>query len=381
MHKSHNSHSFHNSHKFHNSHNSRNLIVAVILLLSIILIFGFILKGNFAHKQAHSETIFAMDTSITLTAYGKNAKEAISEAQQEIFRLDNLLSVTSEKSEIRKINNTSRNTSNNTSNTATDSSIGFCTFQVSYDTIQLLHSADQISHSTKGLFDITICPIMELWGFRSHEYKIPTKKQLEVLLKKVDYRNIVLEDNNVTLPADVKIDLGGIAKGYASDNVIDIFKKHGVSSGIITLGGNVQTLGLHPEGRPWNVAIADPLNPDSTFATMELENCAAVTSGGYQRFFVENGIKYHHIIDPRTGFPANSGLISVTIVSPDGTLADGLSTSLFIMGLEEASEYWKANNESFEAVLVTEDGSTYVTEGLADSFILSDGKEPNIIKK
>lgn len=361
-------------------------MLAAFLVLAVILAIGGFLNSDDPAGEQHTENIFAMDTAMTLTAYGENAEEALSEAQKEIFRLDALLSISGQNSEVAEINNVSVSYSDEASGKAKQDSLPddalevSRTCDVSDDTTAVLRRAAEVSESTGGLFDITISQIMDLWGFRSDKYKVPDAQELAALLAEVDYRKVELGEDTVTLPVDIKIDLGGIAKGFAADRVMEIFKKHGVTSGIITLGGNVQALGQHPEGRPWNVAIADPYEPDKTFASIQIEDCAAVTSGGYQRYFVENGVTYHHIIDPRTGYPADSGLVSVTIVSPDGTLADGLSTSLFIMGLENASEYWRQHSNQFEAVFVTADETTYVTGGLESRFEMADGSAPQIIK-
>ncbi|MBR5229126.1 MAG: FAD:protein FMN transferase [Firmicutes bacterium] len=355
---------------------ARLFVGVAFLILSIVLIVGYSLNDD--SMESHTSNIFAMDTTMTLTAYGENAEKAVSLAQKEIFRLDALLSISGQNSEIAKLNEISvsyinssndsdsavNSTDNQTeiSDTLPDAALNATrSLDVSDDTITLLGRAREVSESTGGLFDITISQVMDLWGFRSDAHQVPSPDTLAALVAEIDYTKVQTAGNTVTLPVDTKVDLGGIAKGFASDRVMEIFREAGVTSGIITLGGNVQALGQHPEGRPWNVAIADPFDPNSTFATIKIEDCAAVTSGGYQRNFTENGVTYHHIIDPRTGYPADSGIVSVTIVSPDGTLADGLSTALFIMGLDDASAYWRANSDRFEAVLVTADGTTYVT--------------------
>ena len=165
----------------------------------------------------------------------------------------------------------------------------------------------------------------------------------------------------------MKIDLGGIAKGYTSSKVMDIFKENGISSAVISLGGNVQTLNGKPDGSDWRVAVENPADTGSYIGVLSIKDKAVITSGGYERYFKQDGKTYHHIIDPATGYPADSGLISVTIVSDDGTLADGLSTSLFIMGEEKAAQFWKENSKEFETIMETADGKLYVTEGIADS--------------
>ena len=160
---------------------------------------------------------------------------------------------------------------------------------------------------------------------------------------------------------------------------MDVFAENGVKSGIISLGGNVQALGLKPDGSRWRVGIQNPDNEEDTFAMVQIENEAVITSGGYQRYFDQNGTRYHHIIDPRTGYPADSGIFSSTIVSKDGTLSDCLSTSLFIMGLDEASDFWRKNQDKFDAILMTSDHQVYVTKGIADRFSRTDGGDFSVI--
>ena len=177
----------------------------------------------------------------------------------------------------------------------------------------------------------------------------------------------------------MKIDLGGIAKGYTSSKVMDIFKENGISSAVISLGGNVQTLNGKPDGSDWRVAVENPADTGSYIGVLSIKDKVVITSGGYERYFKQDGKTYHHIIDPATGYPANNGLTSVTIVSDDGTLADGLSTSLFIMGPEKAQKYWKEHSDEFDTILVKDDGSILVSEGLAEYF--TSESDFTIIKK
>ena len=222
---------------------------------------------------------------------------------------------------------------------------------------------------------------MEAWGFTTQNFRIPSEEELEELLSHVDYKQVDLENSAVTIPEDVRLDLGGIAKGFTSSRVMDIFRKNGVTSGIISLGGNVQALGHKPDGNMWRVGIQDPHDLNSTFAVVEVADQAVITSGGYQRYFEENGQTYHHIIDPRTGYPAENGLISVTIISADGTLADALSTSLFIMGPEEASSFWKKHRDTFDAIMMKDDGTVMVTAGLADHCSVTTGGNVEVIQE
>lgn len=340
----------------------RIFILILILILIMSALCGCADKnGLSADTPKESSELFAMDTVMNLTAYGNNAKQAIDAASDEISRLDGIFSISSNIGDIKAVNDTGSGS-------------------VSDDTAALINRALEISKDTDGLFDCTIAPVMEAWGFTTKNYRIPEAAELETLLASVDYTQINLNGSTLSLPENMQIDLGAIAKGFTSNRIMEIFSENNVSSGIISLGGNIQALGSKPDGSPWRIAIQDPENTDDTFAILSIENKAVITSGGYQRYFEKDGKKYHHIIDPRTGYPADSGLISVTIVSSDGTLADALSTALFIMGKEQASDYWKEHKSDFDAVFMTENGNVYITQGLEDSFEMSDGSMPEIIK-
>lgn len=222
---------------------------------------------------------------------------------------------------------------------------------------------------------------MDAWGFTTQNYRIPSDEELKGLLENVNASKIQYDkaSKKVTLPAGVKIDFGGIAKGYTSSRIMDIYKKCGVTSGMVSLGGNVQLLGAKPDGSFWRVAVQSPDDTNDYLGVLEAEDKAVITSGGYERYFEENGKIYHHIIDPATGYPAENGLKSVTIVSDDGTLADGLSTSLFIMGKDKACDFWKEHSDKFDMILMTDDNELYVSEGIADVF--SSDLTTNIVKK
>ncbi len=316
---------------------------------------------SISSDESRSLELYAMDTVMNLTAYGSNAQKALEEASKEIQRLDRLLSISSDSGEILPINETKQGT-------------------VSADTKKLLERSLELSQMTDGLFDCTIEPVMEAWGFTTKNYRIPSADELHTLLGAVDYHQVNIENSVVSLPEAVSLDLGGIAKGFTSSRVMDIFRENGVSSGIISLGGNVQALGHKPDGSLWRVGIQDPKDQNSMFAVVEVADQAVITSGGYQRYFEENGTRYHHIIDPRTGYPADSGLTSVTIISDDGTLADALSTSLFIMGPEKASQFWKAHQSEFDAVMMKEDGTVIVTAGLADHCRITTGGNVEVVQ-
>ena len=496
-----------------------------------------------------SMDVFAMDTYMTLLAYGENAEEAILAAAAEIHRLDDLLSTGNPESEISKLNAAGGGT-------------------ISADVEALIARAKEIHTETGGLFDISIYPVMRLWGFPTQEYRVPDKTEIEETLKLVDAAQITVTEvpaagqaqtaapsegtapaaegtepaaapaADAAAPADapaeesapaaeqgapaetapaadgsaeqaaeatgeveapaaveaqaaapqrvyvqvsaaenaeaapsaentdsaagevaqaaaeganaavetgpaetapaeenpaadaaapaadaaapasdaaapasdaaapaadaaapaaenaaeaqteapvetetkvsfgitgMEIDLGGIAKGYTSSRVMDIFREHGVKHGLVSLGGNVQAIGTKKNGKPWRVAIQNPESEMEYLGVLNIEDKCVITSGGYERFFEKDGVHYHHIIDPRTGYPADSGLISATIISEDGALADGLSTSLFIMGKDEAEKYWREHADDFDYILEDKDGTLYVTEG-ADEILTTDNR-------
>lgn len=301
--------------------------------------------------QPVSQEIFAMDTYMTVTAYGDNAQKGVTDAVAEIQRLDNLLSIGKEDSEISKLNKSG------------------CA-ALSDDTAVMVTKALDLYKSTGGAFDITVLPLMELWGFTTQEYYVPTEDEIQSTLQRVGADKLIWDESTKTLTLGDKqeIDLGGIAKGFTSSRIMEIFKKDGVTCGMVSLGGNVHLLGTKQDGSAWRVGIQDPNNTDDMLGVLEANDCAVITSGAYERNFEKDGVTYHHIVDPATGKPSNSGLTSVTIVSKDGTLADGLSTSLFVMGKDKAIAYWKQHADEFDTILVDKDRNVYITEGIAGNF-------------
>lgn len=309
--------------------------------------------GDIKEETAEAQKdLFAMDTYMTLQAYGENAQEAVDRAAEEIVRLDDLLSTGNSGSEIALLNQNGSGI-------------------LSEDAGYLVERAMELYEETDKVFDIAVYPVMEAWGFTTQEYRVPEEEELKDLLSLTDVSKIVYdpETREISFGKEgMKIDLGGIAKGYTSSRIMDIYRECGIESGLVNLGGNVQALGIKTDGSKWRIAIQSPEGEEDYLGILEIQDQAVITSGGYERYFEQDGVSYHHIIDPATGYPAQSGLVSVTIVSADGTLADGLSTSLFIMGKDKAISYWREHSESFDFIIETEEGMLYVTEGAADSF-------------
>ena len=296
-------------------------------------------------------TFFAMDTMMDFTIYGESG--LINQSESLIASLESLVSVTDANSELYAINQTGS---------------GMLTEEAS----SLMKQALEICRRTDGALDLSIYPIVRAWGFTTGSYQMPDEAEIQALLPLVDYRKIQYDaaTGTVTLPEGMEIDLGSVAKGYAGQLAAQMLREHGVQSALLNLGGNVQTVGTKPDGSPWQIGIKDPQGEDAMMV-LSVEDQAVVTSGGYERYFEQDGQTYWHIMDPSTGHPADSGLISVTIVGDEGVVCDGLSTALFVMGLEKAADLW-AQSGDFEAVFVTASGEVYITEGLRDRFALTE---------
>ena len=334
----------------------------IAVLIAVICYSGILCSCTQSALHPHSSQIYALDTVIDLTAYGENAQQAINAATEEIYRLEKLLSVTDENSDIYKLNNASGKE-----------------LTLNPDTCRIIELAKNASAQTQGKFDPTIYPVLKLWGFTEDEYSVPAKAEIASAMKSVDYKNITLGiDHTVSLQNGAQIDLGGIAKGYIADKAANAMKAAGCTSGLISLGGNVRTIGEKADGTAWNIGIKEP-DGNSYFATVTLqEDRSVITSGAYQRNFTKDGVTYHHIIDPKTGKPADSEALSVTIIGKDGALCDALSTALYIGGTEFAE---KVRNSEFEYVILAHDGVIYASSSLKGKISLSNSSYTNIIYK
>ena len=302
-------------------------------------------------------SFFAMDTYMQLKAYGEEADAAVAAMQDEIMYLDGLFTHTGTESDVTRING----------NAGT-------AVPVAEDMMKILRRTGEMSALTGGVLDITVHPIVAGYGFPTGDYHVLSPDERAELLAYVDYKSVLLNETAGTAQlerAGMAISLGAVAKGYASNRAAEICGDMGITSALIALGGNIHALGAKPDGSLWRVAVQDPFSDADYAGVLAVEDCAVITSGGYQRYFdiEENGetVRYHHIIDPSSGLPAKSGLESVTIITRDGVLGEALSTALFVMGLDGASEFWRETG-GFEAVFITDSGEAHITAGLAKSY-------------
>ena len=344
-------------------------MAAVGLILGFCLLTGcakfFPAEKQETSVQPTSDTreIFAMDTVMTVTAYGDRSEEAVQAAEEEIKRLDALFSVGNASGDIARLNENA-------------------SAVVSGETCELINRSKELYNSTGGALNIAVYPLMEAWGFTSGEYRVPEQKEIDAMLTCMDVDEISCDENTgeVILPEGMGIDLGAIAKGYTSARLMDVFVSYDIASAIVSLGGNVQALGNKPDGTKWRVAVEDPFSEegDSYAGILEITDQAVITSGAYERYFEQDGKRYHHIIDPATGYPAENGLASVTVVSQDGALADALSTALFVMGKDKALAYWKEHADEFNVILIEDNKDMTITEGLQDCF---SSQNPFLVEK
>lgn len=317
-------------------------------------------NASSSKEATATSDFFAMDTYMTITANGTDAQAAVNAAQTEIYRLENELSRNLSATEISKINAKS----------------GQGPVTVSKETFDIISDAVIFSEKTAGAFDITIAPIMDIWGFNNGNFRVPTASEIQAALPLVNWKQIKLDAANLTveLPvAGMALDLGGIAKGYASDKVQEVMHGYNITSALISLGGNVAVFGNKADGSLWKIAITDPQAIDSYIGILKATDVSVITSGGYERNFTKNGKTYIHIMDPATGSPVQTDLLSVSIVSTSGVQGDCLSTALFVMGKDKAIAYWQAHKD-FGCILVTTSGAVYASSDLANTFMLTNAK-------
>ena len=346
--------------------------------LSLLICALLLLPGCEKRPEPVEFTTFAMDTVMNFTLYGDEEECAAARSMigMALSDYEASLSATREGSDVDRVNRANGQ-------------------PVELSCPELLVWALELCALTGGALDITSYPAVKAWGFTTGEHRVPSDGELEELAAKIDYTAVELglesqsvptgsdgepdwsgsvKQDTVTLPAGMELDLGAVAKGYVGDVLAG---QIGLTSALLDLGqSTILAVGAKPDGKPWRIGVVDPAQPGRYFAVVELEDMAMGASGGYQRYFEEDGVVYWHILDPDTAAPARSGLSSVTVISPSALLCDGLSTALFVMGLEEGAQFWRDHPElAFEAVFVTEAGEVFRTAGLEGRFSLAEGYE------
>lgn len=300
------------------------------------------------------KTFFALGTVNSIRLFNCDNTEIIEKAVQRVYEIDDIMSAFKSDSDISKI---SRNA-------------GGALQKVHKETFELIKKAVEFGKLSNGTFDITMRPLIELWGINKKDNFIPSEFEIQEALKLVNYQDIILDEKNHSVALNnfgQALDLGGIAKGYAADEVKRILLENGIESALINLGGNVVTIGKKQDGQEWKVGIQNPQAPTGEYlGVLTATNKTIVTSGCNERFFIKDGITYHHILDPRTGSPAQSDLLSVTAVCSCSADADAITTALFILGPEKCTDI--LNKLKVETIFITKDMSIIVSNGLLDNF-------------
>lgn len=306
--------------------------------------------GTVPATRRESVVGYQLDTVITLSGYCD--RSILEEGLAECARYERLLSRTIEGSDVWRINHAEG-----------------APVEVDPVTAEVIRTGLEISEITEGAFDITIGPAVVLWNFRDPDSPLPSAKALEEAAGRISWRRVELNGNTVRLPAGMMMDLGGIAKGYIADAVCAFLRGKGVESAILSFGGNIITIGGKPDGSPWTVGIQDIDRPTGNIMlAVESRDSSTVTSGTYERCFERDGVRYHHLLDPASGWPVQNGLASVTILTSSSARADALSTAVFILGEEKGLALIDALQNT-EAVLIRED-RTIVPSAGAGSLIL-----------
>ena len=341
----------------------RNIYISTMAVMCSLFV-GTVPVMADSDVQKYTNTDFAMDTVVSETLYttGQDINAAIGEKLREVE--SGLLSWTEEDSQIAEIN-------------AADGK----TVEVSDELAGYLSQICQLAEDSNGAFDPTLGQVIRLWDIEGDDPHVPDQKDLDALLKNVSYKNIVLDGNKVTLKNGATLDLGAAGKGIGCDVTAAYLKEQkDVSGMILNLGGSsVMAYGKKPDGSPWKVAVTDPRDTEGDYlGAITIKGGEFLsTSGDYEKFFMEDGKRYHHILDPSNGYPVWNGLTSVTVVCDNGLLADGLSTACFVLGIEDAQKLLKKYNA--DAAFVDEDKNVYLTSGMKDRFELM--KNTYTIKK
>lgn len=342
-------------------HRKRTLQAGSALLLFLLLIVLIFLKQQTdpnASAQSDgstdapiSDTAFKLNTVVTVTLYDSSDQNLLAEAISLCDKYENLFSRTLPSSELYQLNHGLLPQEN-----------GF--FCISPEMTELLTAALSYCEKSGGAFDITIGPVSALWDFTSEEKRIPSDDELLAALPLVDYRNVIVKENRVRfLQEGMQLDLGAIAKGYIADKIKEFLLEHGVESAVINLGGNVLCVGEKPDGNAFEIGIQKPFaNRSETVSSVSVRDKSVVSSGIYERSFEKDGKFYHHLLNPKTGYPYDNSLVSVTILSEKSVDGDGLSTACFSLGLEEGMKLIETLPDT-EAVFITEDYKLHYSSG------------------
>jgi len=307
-----------------------------------------------SQSKPTKETRFLLNTVVEITIYDRNSQKIIDELFDQIQSMENRYNRYIAGSELSQINN----------NPGTFVS-------VSEDTFELIEQSLYFSTISNGLFDISIGPLIDIWGINQENPKVPSRAEIDSAKERIDYRNISINKENlaVSITEGMSLDIGAIAKGFITDKLVSVLREKKVDSALLNLGGNLYLHGSKPDGSSWTIGIRDPFGLQGEYiGIIALKDMSIVTSGIYERFFEEDGKRYHHILNPKTGYPEDNELASVSIISPSSTICDGLSTTCFLLGLDDGMELIESL-DNVEAIMVTRDKKIHLSGGIKNGNI------------
>ncbi|MBY0014274.1 FAD:protein FMN transferase [Paenibacillus typhae] len=312
--------------------------------------------------KALAQTFYIYDTVVNIKIFGNDAtQQNMDDIQSMLERMDTQFSRTKEDGELYAVNQAA----------------GKEAVAVSDETIDIVKQSIKYAEDMDGLYEPTIGPLVDLWAIGEGGEHVPDQADIDAAKSLINYKDIIIDESAKTIKLareGMVLDMGGIGKGYAADRIADYLKEQGLDSAMINLGGSsIIALGNKPNGSQWNIGLQDPDQSRGTqLGTIKISDEVIDASGVYERYFMQDGVRYHHILDPRTGFPSQNGLKSITIMSPNATDADALSTGVFLMGLEDGLKYLESLPEEVEAFFITEDNKIYATPGIRERLQLTD---------
>ncbi|WP_151732927.1 FAD:protein FMN transferase ['Paenibacillus yunnanensis' Narsing Rao et al. 2020] len=318
--------------------------------------------GEESGVKTLTQTFYIYDTVVNIKIIGDSAEQRnMDDIAAMLERMDTEFSRTKQDGEVYAVNQAA----------------GKEAVAVSDETLDLIKQSIKYGEEMDGLFDVTIGPLVDLWNIGSDGASVPAQADIDQAVSLTNYKDIIIDEAAKTVKLakeGMVMDLGGIGKGYAADRIADYLKEEGLNSAMINLGGSsIIALGTKPGEVPWNIGLQDPDKSRGTqMGTIKIADEVIDASGVYERYFIQDGVRYHHILDPRTGFPAQNGLKSITIMSPNATDADALSTGVFLMGLEDGIKYLESLPEKVDAFFITGDNKIYATSGIKDRLVLTD---------
>lgn len=335
------------------------LSVLLVLVIATLILIWTMLRPK---VQSYECTNFAMNTYIQQTVYGAKREEAAAAAAKSIGELENLISWRIGDSDVAKLNQEA----------------GVDWISIDSKTLSILETSLDVAQKSNGAFDPTILPISSLWDFGGENQHVPSQQELQKFLPYVNYKNLRINTKDSTASLKnhyMAIDLDAISNGAACDEAIAAYRSSGADYGIIAVGGSVGVFGTKPDRSPWHVAVRDPATAESNAAAMGeilLDSGFISTSSTYEKRFTQNGVTYHHLLNPKTGYPENNGIVSVTVVCSSGTLSDALSYACFILGKDKGMEL--LNQYYADGIYIDANNQVYITENLKSKFKITNSK-------